>query len=108
MTREEAKAILYQKIKPCVLGEWGEAIDMAIEALSANTVSREFYEEAIKANHGLAQELCELKASADRQTIVRCGECKWYKDFDGCFFSTAECEPEHFCSWGKRKDDTMR
>lgn len=36
MTREEAKAILYQKIKPCVLGEWGEAIDMAIEALSAN------------------------------------------------------------------------
>ena len=35
--------------------------------------------------------------------IVRCKDCKWYKDFDGCFFSTAECEPEHFCSYGERK-----
>lgn len=38
MTREEAIAILSEKIKPCVLGEWGEATDMAIEALSANAV----------------------------------------------------------------------
>lgn len=37
MTMEEAKAILLQKVKPCVLGEWGEAIDMAIEVLSAET-----------------------------------------------------------------------
>lgn len=37
--------------------------------------------------------------------IVRCEDCKWYKDFDGCFFSTAECEPEHFCSWGERIEE---
>lgn len=35
MKREEAKEILSKKVKPCVLGEWGEAIDTAIEALSA-------------------------------------------------------------------------
>ena len=37
--------------------------------------------------------------------IVHCGDCKWYRDFDGCFFSTAECEPEHFCSWGERIEE---
>ena len=37
--------------------------------------------------------------------LVRCKDCKWYKDFDGCFFSTAECEPEHFCSWGERREE---
>lgn len=37
--------------------------------------------------------------------IVRCKDCKWYRDFDGCFFSTAECEPEHFCSWGERIEE---
>lgn len=46
----------------------------------------------------------------DVAELVRCQDCKWYKDFDGCFFSTAECEPEHFCSWGERQsaDETLR
>ena len=97
------------------------ALSWAIEALSANTVSREFYEEAIKANHGLAQELCELKASADRQTIVRCGECKYFNEnswesVNGtplivahaiCQFWGNGCKtnPQAFCSFGERKDD---
>ena len=38
------------------------------------------------------------------EPLVRCKDCKWYKDFDGCFFSTAECEPEHFCSWAEREE----
>ena len=34
MTREDAKAILINKVKPCMDGtEWGEALDMAIKAL---------------------------------------------------------------------------
>lgn len=35
MTREEAKSTLINKVKPCMDGtEWGEALDMAIKALS--------------------------------------------------------------------------
>ena len=37
--------------------------------------------------------------------LVRCGECRWYKDFDGCFFSTAEVEEDGFCSYGEREDE---
>ena len=35
MTREEAKSTIINKVKPCIDGtEWGEALDMAIKALS--------------------------------------------------------------------------
>ena len=37
--------------------------------------------------------------------IVRCKECRWYKDFDGCFFSTAEVDEDDFCSYGERKGE---
>lgn len=37
--------------------------------------------------------------------VVRCKECKWYKDFDGCFFSTTEVEEDGFCSYGERTAD---
>lgn len=40
MTNEEAIRLLIEKIKPCIVGtEWDEAIDMAIEALSANYIT---------------------------------------------------------------------
>lgn len=35
MTREEAKDILREKIFPCIVGDWKEAIGIAINALSA-------------------------------------------------------------------------
>ena len=73
MTNEEAIKRIQQDLdvnKKYLSKEYKEALNMAIEALSADAVSREFYEEAIKANHGLAQELCELKASADRPSGV--------------------------------------
>ena len=119
MTREEAKAILYQKIKPCVLGEWGEAIDMAIEALSANyttvkpkdavaeptdLISRadaieavenlqteQWIDSDIDYNNGLQSAIAEIKAlpSADRPT----GE--WIKHNDRCtiifYYTCSEC-----------------
>lgn len=68
MTKTEAiKLLVCEKV--CVedvdgnIGGEGvrQAYDMAIEALSADAVSREFYDEALKANHGLAKENCELK-----------------------------------------------
>ena len=37
--------------------------------------------------------------------IVRCKECVWYKDFDGCFFSTDGVEPDDFCSYGEREGE---
>ena len=70
---------------------WNDAIKAwyaEINALpSADAVSREFYEEAVKANHGLAKELCELKASSDRPTVIR----------SKCFLSA-----EDFKKWAKR------
>lgn len=36
--------------------------------------------------------------------LVRCKDCMWYRDYDGCFFSTAEVEPNGFCSYGERKE----
>ena len=72
MTREEAITILKDiswQMGSVKRWENIEAIDMAIEALSAEAVSREFYEDAVKANHGLAKELCELKALAEAEWI---------------------------------------
>lgn len=37
--------------------------------------------------------------------IVHCAECRWYKDFDGCFFSTDAVEPNDFCSYGERTEE---
>lgn len=32
--------------------------------------------------------------------IVHCGECRWYNEREGCFFSTAEITADDFCSYG--------
>jgi len=48
------------------------------------------------------------KANTIIEEIVRCKDCRWYKDFDGCFFSTAEVEPLDYCSYGERKSEEER
>ena len=41
----------------------------------------------------------------DAQTeIIHCGECKYYHDSDGCFFSTATTGADGFCHWAERKE----
>jgi len=52
MTNIEAAKILREKIKPCVgvLGEWAEAVDMAILALEAQTEFRIYDQEEIHHN----------------------------------------------------------
>ena len=52
----------------------------------------------------LTSDRIKIKGGEYVQDIVRCKDCRWYKDFDGCFFSTAEVEPDHFCSWGERSE----
>lgn len=48
------------------------------------------------------RKILEKQSNTEQSSIVHCKDCRWHKDYDGCFFSTAECEPEHFCSWGER------
>lgn len=45
------------------------------------------------------------KANTIIGEIVRCKDCRWYQDYDGCFFSTAEVEPLDYCSYGERKTE---
>lgn len=40
--------------------------------------------------------------------IVRCKDCKYYHDSDGCFFSTAEIGETDFCSWAERRTDEVQ
>lgn len=54
MTKEEAHKILRQKIFPCVIGEWQEAVSIAIKALETeqpapcdDAVSRKYILEKI-------------------------------------------------------------
>ena len=37
--------------------------------------------------------------------IIRCRDCRWYKDADGCFFSTAWTPEDGFCHWAERRTD---
>jgi hypothetical protein len=43
------------------------------------------------------------KAEAQAE-IIHCGECKYYHDSDGCFFSTATTRADGFCHWAERKE----
>ena len=36
--------------------------------------------------------------------IIHCGECKYYDNSDGCFFSTATTGADGFCHWAERKE----
>lgn len=49
-------------------------------------------------------EMLEQLPSAQPE-IIRCKDCKYYHDSDGCFFSTAETEENGFCSWAERRTD---
>lgn len=45
------------------------------------------------------------RGKADAQPdIIHCGECKYYDDSDGCFFSTATTGADGFCHWAERKE----
>ena len=58
----------------------------------------------VVADRSVQSQLYILKRAPSIE-IVRCKECKYYKDFDGYFFSTAEVDEDDFCSYGERRDD---
>lgn len=64
-----------------------EVIDNILALPSAEAVSREWYEDVVKANHGLAKEICELKAKIE-SAEADCSTCK-HKDKD---WDSEECD----------------
>lgn len=48
-----------------------------------------------------AYERGKAEAQAD---IIHCGECKYYGDSDGCFFSTATTGADGFCHWAAKME----
>jgi hypothetical protein len=80
---------------------YAEAIDMAIEALSADVVSREKYN---KVNDLY---LMSIKTMMNKPVIVRCKDCRFnkYPSNDLCLIKKAGIYPDDndFCSYGERK-----
>ena len=37
--------------------------------------------------------------------LIRCKDCKYFKDSDECFFSTAVTSDDGFCHWAERRTD---
>lgn len=45
------------------------------------------------------------------EIVVHCKDCEYWKhhsfalDHDYCELTSTECEEDHFCSWGEKKDE---
>ena len=83
---------------------YAEAIDMAIEALSADVVSREKYDRVNDLY------LMSIKAMMNKPVIVRCKDCRWWQnDYMGTWCSrlsgVRNTNTDDFCSWGERKSN---
>lgn len=113
MTREEAIDVLsdFRKFTLSILGksiyaERCSALDMAIEALSADTIPIEKY-------HELQHDFVMLGATfADLNEVVRCKVCKYYDSDGSCDKNSGFCvnhdhdmDDDDFCSWGERKHE---
>ena len=111
MTREEAIQELTEwreQMKNHGVPYWSaklNALNMAIEALSADTVPIEKY-------HELQHQFVMLGATfADLTAVVRCKDCKWQKFID---WGMGDClHPKgsrhiaydnHYCSYGERRE----
>ena len=115
MTREEAKEILTHNWTRVdnpnySESELDEAFFMAIEALSADTVSREAHYDAV------ANRITDMEERGF-VSVVRCKDCKWHKLTDNN--ETEVCtnkqwdismavypiiSADDFCSYGERKE----
>ena len=101
MTREEAIAVLRREIEPSVYEDEksvAEAVDMAIEALSADTVPIEKY-------HELQHQFVMLGATfADLTEVVRCKDCR-HRDLFSCPLADNDFQKDDdYCSWGERRE----
>ena len=97
MTREEAIERL-EFLKGAYSVDTETAIDMAIEALSADTVSREHHDMEIKElKH-------QIKDQAEMVSVVRCKDCR-HRDLFSCPLADNDFQKDNdFCSWGERRE----
>lgn len=97
MTREEAIQWLTD-IKENITENWSHdvAIDMAIESLSADTVSRSQYQ-------GLLNAIGKVYVE-----VVRCKDCKHYESDGGalmvCSDTGVVVDDTDYCSYGERRE----
>lgn len=99
MTKEEAIYLL-NNLRSVAEGKEDEAIDMAIEALSEDAVSREQYQSVVETVASLTEEVGK---------VVRCKDCRHgYYDSDTeyyyCGFSkglTEDLNGNDYCSYGQ-------
>lgn len=98
MTREEAiKWLKLLKISPLIYGEYHEAIDMAIEALSQPIVAKHF---DIQSGYIY----CSPQDAENVKVVVRCKDCR-HRDLFSCPLEYNDfTKDEDFCSWGERRD----
>lgn len=108
MTREEA--IINLKLSQNRIGgikkeEWN-ALQMAIEALQTDTVSREEYEELYrkaKEVNGMANDiLADFPSYKELISVVRCKDCRHY-GIGNCYMYGGQMNEDDFCSYGERR-----
>ena len=112
MTREEAIAelsVIWERLRHpedcengCYSfrdGDYLEALDMAIEALSADSVSRR---DTVTLNS-------PISIQAEMVAVVRCKDCR-YRELDGeithfylCRINERSVDDDDYCAWGERK-----
>lgn len=104
MTSEEAIKILKSMSD---ISTQGEAIDMAIEALSADALLKQeidFHKEVSRIEAGKVVDL-EHKL-ADMVSVVRCKDCR-HRDLFSCPLADNDFQKdEDFCSWAERKEES--
>ena len=114
MTKEEAIYLL-NNLRSVAEGKEDEALDMAIEALSADAVHtcNTCADKALcimSAPDGNWRACKDYRPSADRPTIVRCKDCEYYTD-GKCYYPHGyhdvavyrRVNDNDFCSWAKMK-----
>lgn len=111
MTREEA----IQMLRLYEVNEFGEgelntwyhgidkdmreAIDMAIEALLADTVSREMYDDVVQTI------IKREKQFTNMVSVVRCKDCR-HRDLFSCPLADNDFQKnDDYCSWGERRKE---
>ena len=111
MTKEEAiRAIGWLK---CTTNREDdlEAIDMAIEALSAAELKPKFESVVPNCQKCAIKELWEETEKEDLVAVVHCKDCRWWQDNNNgyphanCHWCETETPDEDdFCSCGERRD----
>lgn len=102
MKRKEAIKILESMND---ISTQGEAIDMAIEALSVANLKSEFESAVPNCQKCAIKELWEETEKEDLVAVVRCKDCR-HRDLFSCPLADNDFQKdEDFCSWGERKKE---